>query len=79
MLTDFVTELSVLIYCMSKNYNSILVIINQLMEIVYYKLVKVTINILHIAKLILNIIIQYDNFINFIISNKSLVFTLFFL
>lgn len=38
-------------------YNFILVIINYLIKIIFYKLIKIIINILKLAKIILDIII----------------------
>lgn len=42
----------------------------------YYKLIKITINVLSLAKIVLNIIIEYHGFVNLININKSLFFTL---
>ena len=42
---------------------------------VYYKLIKIIINILSFIKIIINIVIKYYNFLNLIIINKSLLFT----
>ena len=41
---------------------------------VYYKLVKVTINTLGLAKVIVNIIVQYYNLPNLIVFDRGLVF-----
>ena len=59
----------------SDNYNSILVIVNRLTKIVYYKLVKLTINTLKLAKVIINMIVQYYNFANSIIGDRGAIFT----
>ena len=40
--------------------------------IIYYKLVKIIINILNFAKIIINIIIYYYSFLNLNIINKNL-------
>lgn len=45
----------------SNNYDLILIIINCLTKIKYHKLVKVTINAPKLAKIIINIIMWYDN------------------
>ncbi len=42
---------------------------------VLYKPVKITINILDLAKIILNVVVQYYSLLNSIMSNWSLVFT----
>lgn len=54
---DFVIELLILTDWKSETYNSILVIIDWLIEMVYYKPVKVTINTPRLAKIILNIVV----------------------
>lgn len=52
-----------------KNYNFILIIIDYLVKIVYYQSVKVTINALRLAKIIINIVIvSYYNIFEFIIK-----------
>ena len=45
-----------------------LVIINWLIKTVYYKLVKVTINILGLGKVIINIIVRYHDISDFILA-----------
>ena len=49
------------------NYNLILVIIDQLIKIVYYKLVKVTINTPGLAKVIIDIMVRHHDFSNSIV------------
>ncbi len=45
----------------NKNYDSILIIIDYLAKIIYYKLVKIIINISDLAEFIINLIIyHYD-------------------
>ena len=46
------------------------------MKIVYYKLVKITINAFGLAKIIFNIVVQHYDYSNLIIFNKSLLFIL---
>ena len=41
---------------------------------VYYKLIKIIINTLDLAKIIINIIIRYHNFLDIIFINKNLLF-----
>lgn len=60
--------------CKSENYNSILVIINWLTKIVYYKAINITINALRLAQVILNVVIWHHGLFNLIVSNKSLLF-----
>lgn len=59
----------------SDSYNLILVIINYLIKIVYYKLVKVTINALGLVKVIINVIIYYHRVSEFIVINRDLLFS----
>ena len=54
---DFITGLLILANWKNDSYNSIFIIIDQLIKIVYYILVKVTINALGLAKVIINVII----------------------
>ena len=53
----FVTELLILTNQKGNNCDSIRVIIDQLIKIVYYKLVKVTINTPGLAEVIINVIV----------------------
>lgn len=66
---DFVTKFRVLINRKDKSYNLILVIINQLTKIIYYKLVKIIINVPDLAIVIIDIIVRYYSLFNFIIIN----------
>ena len=54
---DFVTDLPLSTDWKGDNYNSILVIVNYLTKIVHYKLVKVTINALRLAEVIIDMIV----------------------
>ncbi len=54
---DFITDLLISADWKNDSYNSILVIIDQLMKMVYYKLVKVTIDAPGLAKVIINIVV----------------------
>ena len=58
----------------SDNYNLILVIINHLIKIIHYKLVKVIINALGLAKVIINVLMQYHSLLNLIISDHRTIF-----
>ena len=51
------------------NYDSILVIVDRLTKIVHYKLVKVTINTLDLTKVIINIVVKYQDLQDSIITN----------
>ena len=51
------------------NYNSIFVIVNWLIKMIYYKLVKVTINTPGLAKIIINVIIRHHGLLDLIVTN----------
>ena len=72
---DFITRLPISINSKSKSYNFILVIVNQLTKMIYYKLVKITIDISGLAEAIFNIVVWHYGLFNSIISNKDLLFT----
>ena len=57
------------------NYNLIFVIINRLIKIVYYKSVKVNINALGLAEVIINVVMRYYGLSNSIVTNQRLLFT----
>ena len=54
---DFITRLSQFADWRGNNYDSILVIIDQLTKIVYYEPVQTTITALALAKVILNVVV----------------------
>lgn len=58
-----------------ETYDSILVILDQLTKLVNYKPMKITINTLRLAKIIINMIMQYYGLLDLIVSDCSLVFT----
>lgn len=58
----------------SKSYNFILVIIDQLTKILYFKPVQKKMTIFILAEVILNIIIYHQNLSNSIINNYSSIF-----
>ena len=66
--------LSILTNYKKNNCNSILVIIDWFIKMIYYKPVKVIINILSLIKPIINIIIRHYNFSNLIFFNKKSFF-----
>ena len=71
---DFVTGLPILTNWKGENYDFILVIVNQLTQIVYYELAKVTIDAVGLAKVILNVVFWHYGLLNLIVFNKSLLF-----
>ena len=54
---DFVTGLPLSSDWKGNNYNSILVIVNRLTKIVHYKPVKVTIDALGLAEVIIDVVV----------------------
>ena len=66
---DFVTGLLVLTDWKGKSYDSILVIVDRLTKMVYYKLVKITIDFPGLAKIIIDIVIRHHGLLNSIITN----------
>ena len=72
---DFVIGLSMSTNWNRHSYDSILVIIDWLTKIVYYKLVKITIDVPGLAKVIINMVVQYHGLFNLIVTNRSLLFT----
>lgn len=66
---DFITELSIFTNCKGETYDLILVIINQLIKIVYYKSIKVTIDISWLAEIIIEMVIQHHNLLDSIVTD----------
>ena len=72
---DFVTDLPILTDWKRDSYDSILIIIDRLTKIVYYKPVKVTINAPGLAEVIINVVVRYHDLPNSIITNWGSFFT----
>ena len=66
---DFVMDLQILTNLKKDNYNSILIIVDSLTRIVYYKLVKIIINVSDLIKIIINVVIRHDSLSDSIIMN----------
>ena len=71
---DFVTNLLILDNRKGDSYNLTIVIVDWLIKMVYYKLVKVTINALGLAKVILNIIVWHHKVPESIVTDQGLLF-----
>ena len=71
---DFITWLPQSADWRSNSYDSILVMVNWLTKIIYYKPVQTTITAATLAKIILNVVIWYHGLPQSIISNCNLVF-----
>ena len=72
---DFVTGLPILTDWKGDSYNSILVIVNWLIKMVYYKPVKVTINAPGLAKVIINVVVRQHGLPDSIVTNRGSLFT----
>lgn len=72
---DFMTGLPISTNWKSKKYDFILVIVDQLTKMVYYKLIKTTIDAPRLAKFIINMVVQYYGLLDSIISNHGSVFS----
>ncbi len=72
---DFVTRLLVSTYWKDETYNSILVIVNKFMKMVYYEWVKIIINTPGFAEVIIKAVVRHHDLLDSIVSNQSSVFT----
>lgn len=66
---DFVTGLRVSTNWKGKSYDSILVIVNRFTKLVYYKLIKITIHVLALPKIIIETVVRYHSLLNLIIND----------
>ena len=71
---DFVTGLSISTDWKGDSYNSILVIIDRLMKMVHYEPIKVTIDALRLAKVILDMVVWHHGLSNSIASDRGSLF-----
>lgn len=71
---DFVTSLSVFTNWNDETYNSISIIVDWLIKIVYYEPVKVTIDNSGLAEIIIKMVLQNHNLSDIIVTNQSSVF-----
>ena len=76
---DFVTGLPILTDWKGDSYDLILVIIDQFTKMVYYKLFKITMNTLGLAKVIIDVVMRYHSLPDSIVTNQKSLFTLKFL
>ena len=72
---DFVTGLSISTNWKRDSYNSILVIVDRLTKMVYYKPVKITINAPGLAEVIIDIVIRHHGLPNSIVTDRGSLFT----
>lgn len=66
---DFIIGLLVLTNWIDESYDFILIIINCQIKIIFYKLVKIIIDISKLAKFIIDIVIYHDKVLESIITN----------
>ena len=72
---DFVTGLPLSADWKGDSYNSILVIVDRLTKMVYYELVKVTIDAPGLAEVIIDVVVQHYGLPDSIISDRGAIFT----
>ena len=72
---DFIIGLSISANWKGDSYNSILVIIDRLTKMVYYELVKVTIDAPGLAEMIINVIVCHHGVPESIVTDQGLLFT----
>lgn len=72
---NFVISLPILTNWKNKTYNSIFIIVNRPIKMIYYKAVKIIIDASSLMKVIINVVMRHYSFLDFIISNCGSVFT----
>ena len=72
---DFVTRLPLSADWNGDNYDSILVIVNQLTKMVHYEPVKVTINAPGLAEAIIDVVVWHHGLSDSIMTDKGSLFT----
>ena len=72
---DFVTGLPISTDWKGDSYDSILVIVDQLTKMMHYEPVKVTIDALGLAEVILDVIVWHHGLPDLIVSNRGSLFT----
>ena len=72
---DFIIGLPVLTDWKGDSYDLILVMVNRLTKKVYYKPVKVTIDALSLAGVIINIVVRHHGLLDSIVTEQRLLFT----
>ena len=72
---EFVTGLPISINWKGDNYNSILVIVDRLTKMVYYKPIKIIIDAPRLAEVIIDIVVRHHGLPNSIMTNRGSFFT----
>ena len=73
-MIDFITRLPISTNWIGDSYNSILVIVDQLTKMVHYEPVKVTIDALGLAKVILDVVVWHHGLFNSVVSDRGSLF-----
>ena len=71
---DFVIGLQISTDWKGDSYNSILVIVNWFIKIIYYKPVKVTINAPCLAEIIIDMVVRHHSLSDSIVTDQELLF-----
>ena len=72
---DFVTGLPISTDWKGDSYDSILIIVDWLTKMVYYKPVKVTIDALGLAEVIINVVVRHHGLPDSIVTDRGSLFT----
>lgn len=70
---NFIIDLLVLVKWKSNSYDAILVKFDQLIKMIYYKIIKTTIDVLGLVKVIINMVVKHYNFSKLIINDCGLL------
>ena len=71
---DFVTSLLITTNWKRDSYKFILVIVDWLTKMVYYKTVKITINIPRLSQVIIDLVVRHNGLFNSIVTDRGLLF-----
>ncbi len=71
---DFVTSLPISANWKSNSYDSILVIVNRLTIMVHYELIKVTIDALGLAEVIIDVVVRHHGVPESIVTDRGSLF-----
>ena len=72
---DFMTNLPVSINWKRDSYDSILVIVDWLMKMVHYKLVKISLDAPGLAEVIIDVVVRHHRLLDSIVTNQGFLFT----
>ncbi len=72
---DFVTSLPISANWKGDSYDSILVIVDQLMKMVHYEPVKVTIDAPSLAEVMIDVVVRHHGVPESIVTDRGLLFT----